>query len=219
MRRCPFFFLTFFCWILPLEGGNGAIPLPEPELSGVTLESALKNRRSVREFGKRPLSFPRLAALLWAAQGVTDRRGYRTAPSAGALYPLRIYLALRSVKEADAGIYRYDSLHHTLLQVRKGDASRVLLSAALGQGAIREAAAVFVIAADYGKTASEYGKRGMRYVHIEAGHAVQNILLEAAALGLGAVEIGGFDDGAVKKAAGLNAQEEAVTMIAVGYPK
>lgn len=189
-------------------------PLPTPAVSGDTsLEAVLAGRRSVREFSDRPLSAAELGQLLWAAQGITDPRGYRTAPSAGALYPLEIYVATAG------GLYHYVPARHALVVVGGSDVRQALVEAALRQEAVSQAPAVFVIAAVYERTAAKYGaERSPRYVHLEAGHAAQNILLQAVTLGLGAVPIGAFDDEAIQEAMGLPAEEQPLYLIPVGRP-
>ena len=198
-----------------LAGGTGDVtPLPAPDTAGeMSLEEALAARRSVREFEARPLTEAELGQLLWAAQGTTDGRGYRTAPSAGALYPLEVYVAT-----AD-GLFRYEVDRHALAVVRRADLRPALHEAALGQAAVGRAPAVFVIAAVYERTAAKYGaERSPRYVHLEAGHAAQNLLLQAVALGLGAVSIGAFDDAGVQQALGLPEEEQPLYLIPVGEP-
>jgi len=189
-------------------------PLPTPAVSGdVSLEAVLAGRRSVREFSDRPLAAAELGQLLWAAQGITDPRGYRTAPSAGALYPLEIYVATAG------GLYHYVPARHALVVVGGSDVRQALVEAALRQEAVSQAPAVFVIAAVYERTAAKYGaERSPRYVHLEAGHAAQNILLQAVTLGLGAVPIGAFDDEAIQEAMGLPAEEQPLYLIPVGRP-
>ena len=198
-----------------LAGGTGDVtPLPAPDTAGeMSLEEALAARRSVREFEARALTEAELGQLLWAAQGTTDGRGYRTAPSAGALYPLEVYVAT-----AD-GLFRYEVDRHALAVVRRADLRPALHEAALGQAAVGRAPAVFVIAAVYERTAAKYGaERSPRYVHLEAGHAAQNLLLQAVALGLGAVSIGAFDDAGVQQALGLPEEEQPLYLIPVGEP-
>jgi SagB-type dehydrogenase family enzyme len=178
------------------------------------LEEALTRRRSVREYSDQPLTTAELGQLLWAAQGTTSERGFRTAPSAGALYPLEIYLLTAR------GVFHYDPQHHQLRLTSQDDARASLYQAALQQEPVRAAPAVFVLAAVYARTAQKYGQeRSPRYVHLEAGHAAQNLLLEATALGLGAVPIGAFHDQQVQKAVGLPADHQPLYLIPVGYPK
>ncbi len=195
------------------QAADTLIALPAPtDLSGVTLARALELRRSVREFGPRPLSRTELSNLLWAAQGITHGDGLRTAPSAGALYPLELYVATAG------GLHRYHPQGHRLEPITAADLRRAIQRAALGQEALG-APAVFVIAAVYRRTAVKYGaERATRYVHMEAGHAAQNLLLQAAALGLGAVPVGAFDDGALARALGLPADHVPVYLIPVGAP-
>lgn len=170
-------------------------------------------RRSVRSFAPTPLTDQELGQLLWAAQGTTSTEGFRTAPSAGALYPLEIYIAT-----AD-GVFHYQPEGHRLLVVSRIDAREPLYQAGLEQEAIRSAPAVFVVAAVYSRTAAKYGEvRSPRYVHLEAGHAAQNLLLEAVSMSLGAVPIGAFYDDDVRDAVGLEADHEPLYLIPVGHP-
>jgi SagB-type dehydrogenase family enzyme len=179
----------------------------------MSLEQALVQRRSVREFNDTPLTMQELGQLLWAAQGVTHEWGYRTAPSAGALYPLEVYVAT-----AD-GIFHYLPQGHKLSVSSHRDPRRALYEAALRQEPVRQAPAVFVVTAVYARTARKYGEeRSPRYVHLEAGHAAQNLLLEAVALSLGAVPIGAFHDEQVQAALGLPADHEPLYLIPVGHP-
>lgn len=189
-------------------------PLPRPVLEGPkSFEELLVLRRSVREFGTEPLTQAQLGQLLWAAQGITSPQGYRTAPSAGALYPLELYLA------TSEGVFRYDPTGHELETVDNIDARQTLFEAALEQEPVRQAPAVIVVTAAYERTAAKYGQeRSPRYVHLEAGHAAQNLLLEAVALGLGAVPIGAFHDEAIQSALGLPADHQPLYLIPVGHP-
>jgi len=188
------------------------IALPAPRLTGpLSVEAALARRRSVRDFASRGLTLSQLGQLAWAAQGITEpRRGLRTAPSAGALYPLQLYLVTREA------VYRYLPQGHRLLVVAPADRKAALAEAALGQACVRGAPLVVVMAADLGRTQGKYGARGERYVHIEAGHVGQNLHLQAVALGLGSVSVGAFDDGAVARVLGLPAGQRPVYLIAVG---
>jgi SagB-type dehydrogenase family enzyme len=195
-------------------GAASVTPLPAPELEGsISVEAALATRRSVREFDTRPLTEAELGQLLWAAQGITGERGYRTAPSAGALYPLEVYVA------TGTGLFHYEVEPHALNVVSREDVRPALQQAALGQAAVGRAPAVFVIAAVYERTAVKYGaERSPRYVHLEAGHVAQNLLLQAVGLGLGAVPIGAFDDAGIQQAMGLPAEQQPLYLIPVGEP-
>lgn len=204
----------------PGPGAGGGTPgtraaLPSPLLDGpVSLEEALAARRSVRSFGDAPLTPAEIGQLLWAAQGVTSSEGGRTAPSAGARYPLEVYAVTA------AGIDRYLPTEHALERVASGDHRPGLEAAALGQAAVGEAPLVLVITAVPARTAERYGEgRAVRYVDLEAGHAAQNVLLQATALGLGAVPVGAFDDDAVARLLGLRAGESPRYLLPVGRPR
>ncbi|MBZ5539689.1 MAG: SagB/ThcOx family dehydrogenase [Acidobacteriia bacterium] len=191
------------------------IALPAPARTGrISLEEALARRRSVREFSTTPLTAQELSQLLWAAQGITHPEGLRTAPSAGALYPLELYVATA------AGFYHYDPQLHRLRKHAEGDLRPALYRAALEQPPVLQAPAVFLIAAVYERTAKKYGKeRAVRYVHIEAGHAAENLLLQAVTLNLGAVPVGAFDDAQLQKAASLPAGQRPLYLIPAGHPR
>lgn len=191
------------------------IALPAPVRQGqVSVEEALRRRRSVREFSGKPLTYQQLGLLCWAAQGITQRDGRRTAPSAGALYPLELYVVTA------IGFFHYEPAKHELQVLDRRDLRRDLHRAALSQDSVRDAAAVFVITGNYARTAGKYGSaRSPRYVHLEAGHAAENLLLEAVALDLGAVPVGAFDDAQVQKAVSLPAGEEPLYLIPVGHPR
>lgn len=190
---------------------HSVITLPPPAQRGrMSLEEALSRRESVRDFSSDPLTKEELSQLLWSAQGKTRNRGARTSPSAGALFPLEIHVA---VKE---GVFHYSPANHRLERIKAGDIRSQLAAAALGQESVREAPAVFVIAAVFERTAVKYGNRAERYVKMEAGHAAQNLLLQAVALGLGAFPIGAFYDGKVREALGLPAGHEPLYLIPAG---
>jgi SagB-type dehydrogenase family enzyme len=202
----PFTFAAFGLAGSPLSGfagdpgpggdsGPSLIRLPQPRQSGATsVEAALAARRSLRSFSNKPVTLEELSQLLWAAQGITHPRGFRTAPSAGALYPLELVVIAGTVAALPAGTYRYEPDGHHLVPVAEGDQRAALADAALGQSPIRKASLVIAIIANERKTTIKYGERGVRYVHLEAGHAAQNICLQAEALGLGSVMIGAFSD-------------------------
>lgn len=193
------------------------IKLPRAEAClGHPLELLLARRRSVREFASKPVSLMQASCLLWAAQGITDTRGLRTAPSAGALYPLVLYLVAGAVSGLEAGIYRYLPRENALELLQKGDRRAALAAAAMGQSWIADAALTLAFAARYQRTTGKYGKRGIQYVHIEAGHAAQNALLTAVALNLGAGEVGAFDDRRVASVLGLSRDETPLYLLPFG---
>lgn len=201
----------------PKEIENKLIELPKPRLKGeVSLEETLRARKSVRNFTEENLSLEQISQLLWATQGsgldaITGAT--RTAPSAGALHPLEIYLVKKD------GVYHYELDKHALRKILVGDHRSDLSAAALGQTCIEDATADVVITAIYERTAIKYGDRATRYVHIEAGHAAQNILLQTTALNLGAVPIGAFNDEEVQKVLSLPEDHKPLYIIPVGYPQ
>lgn len=175
----------------PVASESDVLDLPAPLAAGtLPLEGALHQRRSVRRFVAQPLSLAEVSQLLWAGQGVTRDGGGRTAPSAGGLYPLELYLICGEVEDLAAGVYRYLPQGHGLQVVAAGERRAALASAALRQPWVREAAALILVAAVPERTMDKYGQRGIRYAYLEAGHAAQNVLLQATALGLGAVAVG-----------------------------
>jgi len=193
---------------------SGEMALPPPSLMGEkSVEEVIANRRSVREFADQALSWSDISQLLWSAQGMTDPGGLRTAPSAGALYPLEIYVALPD------GAYHYLPHGHAVESVSMSDLRGDLWQAGLRQDALRQAFAIFVIAAVYERTEAKYGERAERYVHLEAGHAAQNLLLQAVGLQLGAVPIGAFSDDQVQDVLGLPADHRPLYLIPVGHPR
>jgi len=190
------------------------ITLPEPQKRGpMSLEEVLDRRQSIRRFSSEPLSMMELSQLLWAAQGITRTGNGRTSPSAGALYPLEIYVSLRE------GLYRYVASRHQLIRLSTQNLITSLAEAALGQSSVREAPAVIVIAAIYERIESKYGERGERYVKIEVGHAAQNVLLQAVSLGLGAVPVGAYYDGRVHQILNLPLDQKPLYLIPVGHPR
>lgn len=194
------------------------IELPQPKWEGdVAVEAALRNRRSVRTFKPEPLTLAEVSQLLWAAQGVRVA-DFRTAPSAGALYPLEVHVAAGNVEGLDAGVYRYDSSAHGLSEVVRGDVRGSLAGAAWRQRWVGEGAIALVISAVYERTTKKYGERGIRYVHMEAGHAAQNVYLQAQALGLRTVIVGAFRDNRVKKVLRLRDDEQPLSIMPVGKP-
>ncbi len=194
-----------------------SIKLPAARLdSSVSLEKVLYARRSIREFTTQPLELSQVSQLAWAAQGLTGPEAHRTAPSAGGLYALELYIIAGKVNGLPAGVYRYDLLTHELVSLLTADMCLELSRAALDQTSITQAAAIFAISAVYERISSKYGDRGIRYAHMEAGHAAQNLLLQAVALGLGAVLVGAFNDGKVKRLLNLSKQETPLYLIPVG---
>ena len=193
------------------------INLPEPRLeSDTSIEQAIHNRRSVREFSNKPLSLSEISQLLWSAQGTTDDKGLRSAPSAGALYPLVLYLVAGNVKGLNPGIYQYSPAGHQLRKMRDGDSRMDLARAALQQHWIQESAAVLIFSAIEKRTTRKYGQRGIRYIHIEVGHSAQNVFLQAQSLGLGAAVVGAFDDSRIGTILNMPAEEQVLYLMPLG---
>ena len=198
-----------------LQQSNGIIKLPSPQQEGsVSVESALAQRRSLREFERRELTLGEIGQILWAAQGITDYlEGRRTAPSAGALYPLEVYVANAQ------GVFHYRPINHLLIQTIGVDVRRQLRQTTPEQAWLEEAPCLFVITGIYERTTGKYGERGIRYVHLEAGHVAQNILLQAVALGLGGVTVAAFKQLPVAQILDLREREKVLYLIPVGQPQ
>ncbi|MEM2415396.1 MAG: SagB/ThcOx family dehydrogenase [Thermoproteota archaeon] len=201
---------------------KGIVELPAPITRGtMSVEEAILKRRSIRIFLNKPLSLEDVSQLLWAAQGITDpARGLRAAPSAGATYPLEVYVVVgrNGVTSLPEGLYHYNPDKHVLEYLLEEDLRSSLADAALGQSPVREAPISIVIVAIYERTTNRYGERGIRYVHMEAGHVGQNIYLQAVARGLGTVVIGAFEDSQVQKVLKLPENQHPLYIIPVGYP-
>ncbi|MEM2094862.1 MAG: SagB/ThcOx family dehydrogenase [Candidatus Bathyarchaeia archaeon] len=194
-----------------------SLPAPRYE-SEVSVEEALLKRRSIREYSNKALTIQEISQLLWSAQGITDPRGFRTAPSAGALYPLEVYVAVGNVEDLSKGVYIYKPEGHMLVKVIEGDKREALANAAFDQTWVKNGAIIIVITAVYERTTAKYGDRGIRYVHMEAGHVAQNICLQATAMGLGTVTVGAFYDDQVKLVIGLQENEQPIYIMPVGRP-
>lgn len=193
------------------------IKLPEPSYTGnLSVEAAISQRRSIRAYSGENLTIEEVSQLLWAAQGITSSWGGRTAPSAGALYPLELYLVVGDIEGIDKGVYKYIPEEHELEKIKDGDIRTELADAALGQACVRDAAIDLVFTAVYERTTGKYSERGIRYVQMEAGHAAQNVYLQAVALDLGMVVIGAFIDGEVKEIMNMAEQETPLYIMSVG---
>jgi len=199
------------------------IKLPEPDFKGMPLEEAIRKRRSIRNYSPEPVSLKELSILLFSAQGIT---GYyagiplRTAPSAGALYPIEIYIYAHNVEGLERGIYHYNVREHAIEFIKKGDYKNQFFNAGLFQEMFLEAPLVFIYSAIFKRTTYKYDDRGYRYVYIEAGHIAQNVSLQAVSLGLVSCVIGAFFDDMVNKIIGVDGKEEAVIYLqTIGKPK
>ncbi|MEM0380306.1 MAG: SagB/ThcOx family dehydrogenase [Desulfurococcaceae archaeon] len=211
--------------------GGEIIYLPLPRIrSGdhvLSVEEAIAYRRSIREYLDQPITIQQLSQILWATYGVTDPlREFKTVPSAGATYPLEIYVVvktngviLENNEYLEPGVYKYDWRRHALILVKKGDFSRDLMREALNQEWVGNARVNIVIAAVFERTTRRYGDRGVRYVYMEVGHAGQNVYLISTSLGLGCVVIGAFNDDGVSRVVGLSSDEKPLYIISIGVPK
>jgi SagB-type dehydrogenase family enzyme len=193
----------------PASSDRKVLPAPRRE-GGPALATVLATRRSTRSFADRDLDDAELGQLLWAGQGVVD--GRRTAPSAGALYPITLRVA------DGAGVWRYVPVDHAIVRESAVDRRAAIIKSSFSQDAMRTAPAILVVTARVAITARKYGGRAERYATLEAGHVAQNVLLAATALGLGAVPIGAFDDAALRRSLGLPATELPLYLIPVGAP-
>ena len=195
------------------------IKLPNPKKKGdLSLEEVINNRRTRRELIEEGITLEDLSQLLWAAQGITDPgKVKKTAPSAGARYPYEILISVTNVEGLDSGLYRYLPQKNTLeaLNLKINDK---LKKAAFDQGFLDNSAVDIILTADYKKTTEKYKNRGVRYVHIEAGHIAQNICLQAEALGLGSVLVGAFDDDKIKEILGLE-KRDVTYILSIGRYK
>lgn len=197
--------------------------LPPPTWEGtVSVERAIKQRRTVRAFNSQALNLSQLSQLLWAASGVTENSGFkRAAPSAGALYPMDVYVVVGqgSVSSLEAGVYHYEHGEYRLSPVAHGDMRSLVAKASLSQMWMAAAPVTLVITAEYHRVTVKYGKRGIRYAMMEAGHIGQNIFLQAQALGLDAGIVGAFDDEKLSDVMNIPSVHEPLLLMPVGYQR
>lgn len=205
----------FFCFLQPCYGSEIKLSLPILK-SNVSLEETLAKRRSIRSFTSDPLTISDLSQLLWAAQGITAKGGKRTSPSAGAIYPLEVFVVAGRVNGLQAGLYRYNPLKNTLSNILKGDLRAKLALAAGMQPCVESAPATFVFVVDYRKML-RYRDKGRTFADFEVGHAAENLMLQAVALKLGTVAVGAFDHETVKTLLGLALSP--VYLVPAGHPK
>ena len=200
------------------------VKLPSPESKDRTsLDDCLKRRKSVRSYSEEPVSQEQLSYLLWAAAGIQRREReheYRTAPSAGALYPVETYLIVNNVEKLERGLYHYDVRMHALEVLKLEDLAEEIVSAALGQEMCSDAAVVFVWTAVFNRSKWKYKQRAYRYVYVDVGHMGQNLALAAAGMGLGSCQVGAFFDDEVNGIIDVDGIEESsVYMSVVGHPR
>ncbi len=204
------------------QAGKIELPAFEPARA-MSLDKTLRQRKSIRNFQARPISKDQLAYLLWASTGIQRvEEGYefRTAPSAGALYPIETYVVVNNVKSLESGVYHYSIRNHLLEQLMQRDLRQQIAAAALGQGMCATAAAVFIFSAVFERCKWKYGQRAYRYIYLDAGHIAENLALAAVSLNLGTCEIGALYDDHVNAIIGINGTEEStICMAALGVPQ
>ncbi|HCO96451.1 MAG TPA: nitroreductase [Phycisphaerales bacterium] len=198
------------------------LPVFEPS-QPISLDKTLRKRKSIRDFQAKPISKGQLAYLLWASTGIQrikDGYEFRTAPSAGALYPIETYVVVNNVKSLEPGVYHYAIRSHQLEQLQQRDLSRQIAAAALSQGMCATAAAVFIWTAVFERCKWKYGQRAYRYIYLDAGHIAENLALAAVSLNLGSCEIGALYDDQVNAIIGIDGTEEStICMAAAGVPQ
>ncbi|HUT86298.1 MAG TPA: SagB/ThcOx family dehydrogenase [Elusimicrobiales bacterium] len=216
-----FFVMLIFC----VAGANmlsskkktdgNLINLPKPSYSGKTsIEQALLQRRSVRSYANKPLTLKEISQLLWATQGITNKSGFRTAPSAGANYPLELYAIIQNADGVSRGIYKYIPQGHKLKKVRETD--KIDFENMSLQSWISKSPVIFAITAIYERITKRYGERAAKYVHMEAGHAAQNLQLQGISLNIGSCVVGAFSDDEISKMLGLSKTEKPLYLIPTG---
>ena len=199
--------------------GAQTVALPRPDVAGsVTLERAIAQRRSVREYAPGPLTLAEVSQLAWVAQGITSPDGKRATPSARAVYPLQVRLVANDVTGLAAGIYRYEPKEHALAFAYAGPRDSVA-AAARGQASVAHAAAIVAVVGDSALAAAKFRGNAERWLGMEAGFVVQDVYLEATALGLGTVMVGGFDEAAANRALGLPPGWKTLALMPVGRRK
>ena len=189
------------------------IVLPEPDYRGKVLEDAILERRTMRDYSAEELSIQEISMILWAGQGITDEAGLRAAPSAGATYPIDLYVIPNRIENISCGIYRYVPGEHSLILVKEGEFSEEMYALSYGQAHVRDAATLVVFSATPERTTGKYGEKGMDFIFMEAGHIAQNMLLESVSLDLKAGPVGSFDKNGVDELLGTG---ESIYLIAVG---
>jgi len=203
--------------------GVPVVKLDDPDQKGgMPLWEAISRRRSIRDFKDKPINKKLVSQLLWASQGITATvMGFelRAVPSAGALYPVETYLAIRNVEGIEAGIYHYGVRGHELHQLRLGDFSSTIAHASLDQDFLAQANLVFIWTAVFLRSKWKYGQRAYRYVYLDVGHIAENVALASVSLGLGSCQVAAHFDNEVNSIIGVDGSKESVLYLtAVGYP-
>jgi SagB-type dehydrogenase family enzyme len=191
-----------------------SIKLPDPDKS-TPLSQLLLKRRSMRRYSRGEIDLKELSQILWSTYGLINEER-RVVPSAGATYPVEVFIFASRVFGVEPGIYKYSEYEHSLIPLKKGDYSRELAKACLGQSWVKNAPLNIVLVARYRKTTDWYGERGFRYIYMEAGHIGQNIYLSATELGLGTVAVGAFKDEEVARLIGLGEEYIVLYVFPIG---
>lgn len=217
----PFITSFIFLPVFALAQTDKDVILPKPSFTGKkSVEEAIKARRTIRHFKAKALNLEQLSQLLWAAYGISAENGlYKSVPSAGALYPLDIWVVVgkKGVEGLETGVYHYNPKAHRLTPVRAGEVRDDIARAALYQSWMAEAPIILVVTGEYERCTRKYRERGIPYTYIEAGHAGQNIFLQAEALGLGAGIVGAFHNDLVQQALGIGKIYDPILIMPVGY--
>jgi len=222
MNTLSILFITSFVFlpVFALAQTYTDVPLPSPSFTGKkSVEEAIKARRTVRHFKAKALNLEQISQILWAAYGVTANDLYKSVPSAGALYPLDIWVAAgkNGVEGLEAGVYQYIPKAHRLTQVKAGEVRDDIARASLYQSWMAAAPVIFIITGEYERCTRKYGEKGIPYTYIEAGHAGQNVFLQAGALGLGAGIVGAFHNDVIRQVLGISRNYDPILIMPVGY--
>ena len=198
------------------------LPSRFPE-STIDFVDVLRKRKSVRSFSNQSLSKVDLAFLLWASTGIQrTQQGYefRTAPSAGALYPIETYIVANNVEEIKEDIYHYNIKNHWLEEINIGNFGDNLAHASLDQKMCATASVVFIWTAIFRRSKWKYSQRAYRYVYLDAGHIAHNLALAAVSITCGSCQVGAFFDDEINSIVGVDGVEESVICLSVvGHPK
>lgn len=214
---CIFIVAAFIFYIKSDYHKDEKFSLPVPSFDGkISVEKAIKSRRSIRSYKQDSLTLTQVSQILWAAQGITSNDGFRTAPSAGATYPLDIYLVVGKVTDLTPGVYKYSNKEHVIIKIGDGDKRVELSDAVLSQEWVKEAPIVVVVSGIYEKTSKKYGEYATKYVHMEVGCVAQNVYLQATALGLGTTFVGAIEEEKITSVLNLDKNEHVFCILPVG---
>ena len=221
LLRAVFILISFIVFVtvpFRISSQEKVINLKKPLFkSSVSVEEALKARRSVRDYSDKPLTLDEISQLLWAGQGITNERGFRTNPSAGAAFPMELYLASHNITGIAPGLYHYSPHKETLTLVKEGSLRDQITSTEMYQKCVRNSAAVIIISGDFKRMANRHGVRNFRFVNMEAGSIFQSIGLQAQTLNLGTVVVGAFKEYELKKILGI--KEDPLVIMPLGRKK